>query len=69
MNPSHFYVRFLAEKREREILFKKINDGCCGDGCFFTSSDTVETGVCQYNSKVYMYGHNSDRWPDAVKKN
>ncbi|XP_070770407.1 RING finger protein 17 [Enoplosus armatus] len=44
VNPSHFYVRYVAEKRESETLSKKINHFCCRDGCHFTSSDTVETG-------------------------
>ncbi|XP_054471060.1 RING finger protein 17 isoform X2 [Anoplopoma fimbria] len=44
VNPSHFYVRYVAEKRESENLSKKINHFCCRDSCRFTSSDTVETG-------------------------
>ncbi|XP_074513953.1 RING finger protein 17 [Sebastes fasciatus] len=44
VNPSHFYVRYVAEKREFEILSKKINHMCCRDSCRFTSRDTVETG-------------------------
>ncbi|XP_071337551.1 RING finger protein 17 [Trachinotus anak] len=44
VNPSHFYVRYVAEKRESEILSKKINCFCSRDSCHFTSSDTVETG-------------------------
>ncbi|XP_044072779.1 RING finger protein 17 isoform X2 [Siniperca chuatsi] len=44
VNPSHFYVRYVAEKRESEILSKKINYFCSRDSCRFTSSDTVETG-------------------------
>ncbi|KAM9347789.1 LOW QUALITY PROTEIN: RING finger protein 17 [Symphorus nematophorus] len=44
VNPSHFYVRYVAEKRENEVLSKKINEICCQDSSFFTSSDTVETG-------------------------
>ncbi|XP_040005066.1 RING finger protein 17 isoform X2 [Xiphias gladius] len=45
VNPSHFYVRYVAEKRESESLSKKINHFCCRDSCHFTSSDTVETGA------------------------
>ncbi|XP_040913538.1 RING finger protein 17 [Toxotes jaculatrix] len=44
VNPSHFYIHYLAEKREREILSKKINRFCSRDSCHFTASDTVETG-------------------------
>lgn len=45
VNPSHFYVRYVAEKREHEILSKKINSFSRRDNCHFTSKDTVETGV------------------------
>ncbi|XP_040057950.2 RING finger protein 17 isoform X1 [Gasterosteus aculeatus] len=45
VNPSHFYVSYVAEKREREILEKKIDLFCCADGSFFSSSDVVETGA------------------------
>ncbi|XP_075334657.1 RING finger protein 17 [Odontesthes bonariensis] len=44
VNPSHFYVRYVAEKRDSEILSKKINDLCCGSGCQFTLEDKVESG-------------------------
>ncbi|XP_042350877.1 RING finger protein 17-like [Plectropomus leopardus] len=44
VNPSHFYIRYVAEKRESESLSKRINNFCFGDGCSFTSKDTVETG-------------------------
>lgn len=47
VNPSHFYVSYVAEKREREILEKKIGLFCCADGSFFSSSDVVETGGSQ----------------------
>lgn len=45
VNPSHFYIRYVAEKREHEILSKKINSFSRRDNCHFTSKDTVETGV------------------------
>ncbi|KAL6100378.1 rnf17 [Pungitius sinensis] len=45
VNPSHFYVSYVAEKREREILEKKMELFCCADGCLFGPSDTVETGT------------------------
>ncbi|XP_034417580.1 RING finger protein 17 [Cyclopterus lumpus] len=44
VNPSNFYVRYVAEKRESEILSKKIKHFCYRDSCCFTSRDTVETG-------------------------
>ncbi|XP_041857081.1 RING finger protein 17 isoform X2 [Melanotaenia boesemani] len=44
VNPSHFYVRYVAEIRESEILSKKISDLCCKDGCLFKLEDTVESG-------------------------
>lgn len=45
VNPSHFYVRYVAEKKENEALSKKINHFCCRDSCRFTPSDTLETGM------------------------
>uniref|UniRef100_UPI0037E8DC3E RING finger protein 17 n=1 Tax=Semicossyphus pulcher TaxID=241346 RepID=UPI0037E8DC3E len=44
VSPSHFYVRYVVEKRESEILSRKINHFCSNGGYSFTSSDTVETG-------------------------
>ncbi|XP_051260855.1 RING finger protein 17 [Dicentrarchus labrax] len=45
VNPCHFYVRYVAEKRESETLSKKINHLCCRDSCRrFTTCDTMETG-------------------------
>ncbi|KAM8749037.1 RING finger protein 17 isoform 2-T3 [Acanthopagrus schlegelii] len=44
VNPSHFYVRYVAEKREHEVLSKRINSFVRRDNCHFTSNDTVETG-------------------------
>ncbi|KAM8854806.1 RING finger protein 17 [Spinachia spinachia] len=45
VNPSHFYVSYVAEKRQREILEKKIELFCCADGCLFGPADVVETGA------------------------
>lgn len=45
MNPSHFYVRYVAEKRENEALSRKINKFCRKDRSHFTLIDTLETGV------------------------
>ncbi|XP_041663773.1 RING finger protein 17 isoform X2 [Cheilinus undulatus] len=44
VNPSHFYIRYVAEKRDSEILSRKINRLCSSSNFDFTSSDTVETG-------------------------
>ncbi|KAM7380101.1 hypothetical protein PAMP_003418 [Pampus punctatissimus] len=44
VNPSHFYIHYVAEKRESEILSKKIYHLCCRDGCCFSSNDTLKTG-------------------------
>ncbi|XP_034430715.1 RING finger protein 17 isoform X2 [Hippoglossus hippoglossus] len=44
VNPSHFYVRYMAERRDSEILSKRINQFCSREDCYFTSSDSVETG-------------------------
>uniref|UniRef100_A0A3B4Y300 Ring finger protein 17 n=1 Tax=Seriola lalandi dorsalis TaxID=1841481 RepID=A0A3B4Y300_SERLL len=44
VNPSHFYVRYVAERKESESMSKKINHFCCRDSCHFSSSDAVETG-------------------------
>lgn len=45
VNPSHFYIRYVAEKREIEALSKKINSLSARDSCHFASSDALETGV------------------------
>ncbi|KAM3843082.1 RING finger protein 17-like [Diretmus argenteus] len=44
VNPGHFYIRYVAEKREGLMLTKKINHLCSGDKGRFTPSDTLETG-------------------------
>uniref|UniRef100_A0A3Q3FIY2 Ring finger protein 17 n=1 Tax=Labrus bergylta TaxID=56723 RepID=A0A3Q3FIY2_9LABR len=44
LNPSHFYVRYVAEKRESELLSRRINHFCSRESCRFTSRDRVETG-------------------------
>lgn len=46
VNPSHFYVRYVAEKKESEVLSRKINELCFGEGCQFTLGDTMERGNC-----------------------
>nr|XP_019956334.1 PREDICTED: RING finger protein 17 [Paralichthys olivaceus] len=44
VNPSHFYVCYLAERRDSMVLSKRINQFCSRENCYFTSSDSVETG-------------------------
>ncbi|XP_037542654.1 RING finger protein 17 [Nematolebias whitei] len=44
VNPRHFYVRYVAEKREGEILSKKMDELCSRDGGCFTQKDAVEIG-------------------------
>ncbi|XP_030614244.1 RING finger protein 17 isoform X2 [Archocentrus centrarchus] len=43
VSPSHFYIQYVAEKRECEMLSAKINKFCREDGCSFTEKDIVET--------------------------
>ncbi|CAK6968526.1 LOW QUALITY PROTEIN: RING finger protein 17 [Scomber scombrus] len=49
VNPSHFYVRYVAERRGSENLSKKIYRLCSKHSSRFSSNDTVETG-----SKVFV---------------
>ncbi|XP_031169903.1 RING finger protein 17 [Sander lucioperca] len=44
VNPNHFYIRYLAEKRDSEILSMKIQYFCNQRSSYFTSSHMVETG-------------------------
>uniref|UniRef100_A0A7N9ASG9 Ring finger protein 17 n=1 Tax=Mastacembelus armatus TaxID=205130 RepID=A0A7N9ASG9_9TELE len=44
VNPCHFYIHYVAEKEENEILSKKIKQFCYRDECNFTFEDTVKTG-------------------------
>uniref|UniRef100_A0A3B3Z2J9 Tudor domain-containing protein n=1 Tax=Poecilia mexicana TaxID=48701 RepID=A0A3B3Z2J9_9TELE len=55
VNPSHFYVRYVAEKKESEVLSRKINELCVGEGCQFTLGDTMERG-----SMIFV------KWKDVV---
>ncbi|XP_068602714.1 RING finger protein 17 [Brachionichthys hirsutus] len=59
-NPSHFYVRYAAGKRETEALSKKINHFCNRESCWFTASDTVDAG-----SLVFVKGR-KDLWCRAT---
>ncbi|CAJ1079084.1 RING finger protein 17 isoform X4 [Xyrichtys novacula] len=42
---AHFYIQYVSEKRDRELLSRRINYYCSSGSCHFTSSDTVETGA------------------------
>ncbi|XP_061749993.1 RING finger protein 17 isoform X2 [Nerophis ophidion] len=44
VNPCHFYVHYVAEKWESDLLSKKINNFCARDDSYFTFSDRVESG-------------------------
>ncbi|XP_068185865.1 RING finger protein 17 [Antennarius striatus] len=43
-NPSHFYIHYVTDRWKHRALSKKINHFCSGKSCYFTSSDTVDTG-------------------------
>ncbi|XP_029967099.1 RING finger protein 17 [Salarias fasciatus] len=44
VNPNHFYVQYVAEKKEHEALSEKIGRIAQSDSSFFTSTHTLETG-------------------------
>ncbi|XP_061648173.1 RING finger protein 17 isoform X1 [Phyllopteryx taeniolatus] len=44
VNPTHFYVRYVAEKRESDILSREINNFCQLDTSCFSSVDKVQAG-------------------------
>lgn len=48
VNPSHFYVRYVAEKKENEVLSRKINQLCRRDICRFALHDKLETGMYEF---------------------
>ncbi|KAM3608198.1 uncharacterized protein V6R79_020824 [Siganus canaliculatus] len=52
VSPNHFYVSYVAEKRENEILSKKINSFCSKNSSCFTSTDTVETGCIIFTKRA-----------------
>lgn len=43
-SPNHFYVSYMAERVDSEILSRRINNYCCIESCHFTDCDSVETG-------------------------
>ncbi|XP_071394673.1 RING finger protein 17 [Centroberyx affinis] len=44
VNPSHFYVNYVSEKRQFVTLCRRINLLCSGDEGRFTPNDKLETG-------------------------
>lgn len=44
VSPNDFYVRYIAERRESEVLSKKINQYCWRDSCRFVLDDMLEMG-------------------------
>lgn len=45
VSPNDFYVRYIAERRESELLSKKINQYCWRDICRFVLDDVLEMGM------------------------
>lgn len=67
VNPSHFYVQYLAEATEIMTLSKKISYFCSTKNSCFTSKDDVETGtpVLFFFTHYNMANTNSKRkWRD-----
>ncbi|XP_049584527.1 RING finger protein 17 isoform X2 [Syngnathus scovelli] len=44
VNPTHFYVRYVAKKQESDILSKEINTFCTLDASCFSTADNVQNG-------------------------
>ncbi|MFT7815780.1 RING finger protein 17 [Arapaima gigas] len=44
VNPNHFYVRRVAEKKAGALLSKKINSLCSEETALFTAHDVLQTG-------------------------
>ncbi|XP_057707623.1 RING finger protein 17 isoform X1 [Corythoichthys intestinalis] len=71
VNPTHFYVCSWAEKRESDVLSKKINTFCNQNISFFSATDEVQAGsliLAKGNSglwcrtkvlEVFQNGHGS----------
>ncbi|KAI5628523.1 RING finger protein 17, partial [Silurus asotus] len=45
INPSHFYVRYVMERKAGVFLSKKINSICSGVRSHFTGMDQIKTGA------------------------
>lgn len=64
VNPSHFYVQYLAEATEIMTLSKKISYLCCMKSSCFTPKDVLETGAPVF-LHITMWQTNSKRkWRD-----
>ncbi|KAG7331453.1 hypothetical protein KOW79_005422 [Hemibagrus wyckioides] len=45
INPTHFYVRYVMERKAEVLLAKKINSTCSGERSKFTKGDHIKTGA------------------------
>ncbi|KAK3543926.1 hypothetical protein QTP70_031835 [Hemibagrus guttatus] len=45
INPTHFYVRYVMERKAGVLLAKKINSTCSGERSKFTKGDQIKTGA------------------------
>uniref|UniRef100_A0A3B4DBK2 Ring finger protein 17 n=1 Tax=Pygocentrus nattereri TaxID=42514 RepID=A0A3B4DBK2_PYGNA len=45
INPTHFYVRHVSERKAGTALARKINKLCSGEESCFTAEDEINTGV------------------------
>lgn len=44
IDPTHFYVRYVAEHKAGVLLNKYINSICSGERSHFTAEDQIKTG-------------------------
>ncbi|XP_053090427.1 RING finger protein 17 isoform X2 [Pangasianodon hypophthalmus] len=45
INPTHFYVRYVMERKAGVLLARKINSICSGEQSHFTVKDQIKTGA------------------------
>ncbi|XP_017324761.1 RING finger protein 17 isoform X1 [Ictalurus punctatus] len=45
INPTHFYVRYVMERKAGGLLTKEINSICSGKHSLFTINDQIKTGT------------------------
>lgn len=55
INPTHFYVRYVMERKAEVLLAKKINSTCSGERSKFTKGDHIKTGKSVENLVSYAY--------------
>ncbi|KAF4086779.1 hypothetical protein AMELA_G00088320 [Ameiurus melas] len=48
INPTHFYVRYVMERKAGVLLNKKINSICSGKHSLFTVKDQIKTGTLMF---------------------